>query len=161
MQQWHECECIFNIIEQQQLEQNLLSTLNYWRTNPPKKKQNSIDGAVLLDERVLNNLQKTAPDLLPMFLMEFIQEVQIREQNLLHCATEQAWQQVIYEAHALKGVSANFGAVQLAELAGEIEQDARALTPKKLTDLLEQVPPLAEQTIAAVMIFLEQFDMSS
>lgn len=146
-------------LEQSSLTTGLLAEIEYCLqhgrllTAPPKQ----TNTAVLLDEQVLKRIaHNTTDDLFPVFLLEFTQEVQQRQQHISAFFQQQNWLKLRYEAHALKGLAGNFGAMQLYELAAQLEHHAHQLNDTALANLVNQMNYLAEQTCAAVKTYLAE-----
>ncbi len=122
-------------------------------TPPPEQSHN----AALLDEQVLSRITRnTTPELLSLFLSEFTQEMGQRQQQINQFFQQQEWSKLRYEAHALKGIAGNFGAMQLYELAAQLEHYAQQLNGSALANLVIQMNRLVEQTVEAVTLYLNR-----
>lgn len=121
-------------------------------TLPPEQSSN----AAVLDTQILTRIiRNTTPELLSLFLSEFMQEMQQRQQQINHFFQQQDWSKLRYEAHALKGLTGNFGAMQLYELAAQLEHYAHQLNGSALANLVIQMNRLVEQTLEAVKEYLD------
>ena len=86
-----------------------------------------------LDLKVLSALREFMADEYPALLDTFLKDSEERLQAL---RTSGDASQLIDAAHSFKGSSSNMGAVRLAELCHELEQQAREANPATLEQLV-------------------------
>ncbi|WPP01319.1 Hpt domain-containing protein [Pseudomonas sp. HR96] len=89
-----------------------------------------------LDEAVLGALQEVMEQEYPLLLDTFLSDSSARLKQLQRAADAEALSQA---AHSLKGSSSNMGAVQLAELCRQLEQQAHQLSPAETAQLLQAI----------------------
>lgn len=89
-----------------------------------------------LDEAVLGALQEVMEQEYPLLLDTFLSDSRVRLQQLHAASDVEALSQA---AHSLKGSSSNMGAVQLAELCRQLEQQADRLSPEQIVQLLQAI----------------------
>ena len=89
-----------------------------------------------LDGAVLGALQDVMEQEYPLLLDTFLSDSRARLQQLRTAPDAEALSQA---AHSLKGSSSNMGAVQLAELCRQMEQEAHQLAPADTETLLQEI----------------------
>lgn len=83
----------------------------------------SIDDSIL--DEVVEFAGESGPDLVRELITLFFAEVPARLDNLRHGVTENDPDRVTRAAHAMKGGAGNLGAVRVATLCGQLEQQGR------------------------------------
>lgn len=103
----------------------------------------------ILNAGVLEQMaEDTSPDLMPMMLQVYYDELETKV-TLLHAAYEaQSFEELSEQAHAIKSASGTFGADRLYDAARDLEIRAKT-APVSMADvspLYESVVALIEQT---------------
>jgi HPt (histidine-containing phosphotransfer) domain-containing protein len=103
--------------------------------------------APLLDRETLEELRAAVgPGRLPRLISVFSAETKERVRRM-HGMTDPA--RIEDEAHSLKASAATFGAIALRDAARKLEEACRAGDEAGWRDILDQLPGLAERSIAA------------
>ena len=89
-----------------------------------------------LDHDVLSALQEVMEDEYPLLLDTFLADSQERLRQLHKAGDAIA---LIATAHSLKGSSSNMGAIRLAELCHQLEQQAKELSPGDIKELVAEI----------------------
>ena len=110
---------------------------------PPKPSVLQRDTLAQLRELLEGNYKKT----IRTFLTDAAQRIEVLREASIHGDREILRQQ----AHALKGGSSNFGAVELAALCHTLQQQAATLTALEVIRLVEEI----EHACARVQAGLE------
>lgn len=91
---------------------------------------------VHLDHDVLSTLQEVMEDGYPLLLETFLSDSQERLRQLRKADDAN---QLIATAHSLKGSSSNMGAIHLAELCHQLEQQAKELSLGGIEKLVAEI----------------------
>ncbi|MEX2283237.1 MAG: Hpt domain-containing protein [Gemmatimonadota bacterium] len=106
----------------------------------------------ILDDAGLKRLYDIGGDRLVNGLIDlFVREAPVRVANALNGSTCGDLDAVHRSAHSLKSTAANFGAVRLSELAGEIEQAAGLQDHARVRQLLTGLEDAYDQTREALV----------
>lgn len=89
-----------------------------------------------LDEAVLDALQDVMEQDYPLLLDTFLSDSRARLTQLQQATDADGLAQA---AHSLKGSSSNMGALRLAELCRQMEQQAEQLSPAATAQLLQDI----------------------
>jgi len=136
---------------------HLLSTLTPVAvpTKPPTPPEEPVAVEAILELKTLNFLRQelcnNKPELFTEMLTCYLQESQKLVQDIVAALDSARWQEVAVAAHNLKSSSASFGALSLAALCRELEQEGRrgqVQNPQQKRDQLRQRYDLVLEALA-------------
>jgi PAS domain S-box-containing protein len=106
----------------------------------------------VLDSALLEQLfEETGHDLAPALLNAFLQELDIRQENIRQARETANLEQITLESHALKSCAASYGASRLSVIAERLEAAGRGSATDEAMDLADDMAAEIETTREAFM----------
>lgn len=110
----------------------------------------------LLDEDVLAKVASdTSWGFLSTTINQFFDETEARLPRMLENTQSKNWTDLASEAHALKGSSAWFGAMQLNAVSKQIEQAAKSSDEAAATQAVTGLKVVVENSITTIKTYLQ------
>lgn len=105
----------------------------------------------VLDPALLAGVRADAGDDLFAKLVMMFDEEQAKRVDLLRAALDQDDRKsIVFQAHVLRGAGAQLGAARLSAIAAQLEREAVAAGPIRLTRLVSEVIALSASSFAAL-----------
>ena len=111
--------------------------------------KDSSSSTLVVDTLRLESLRKLNEEICQSLISSFVERCGSLYESISSKFTAGNFDGVVFDAHSLKGISANLGADRLAQLCSEIEKDPKV-------DKIEQLQSIISVTIDAIKLISEQ-----
>ncbi len=114
----------------------------------------------LLDLDILTKFEKhTPPNIIPKIVAMFFSEIKTRYEKLVQAAEQEDMDKLEREAHAFKGSAGALGAKKLHEVAIKLEDAANNQHIQEINQLLNSLPTLIDDSIAALKFYFQHIEL--